>query len=64
MNGDAIVLNASEQRRLIVLNQVEVGALVNAEAADLVGLSVRQLRRLRSDYRSGRGRDRYSREGS
>ena len=46
-----ITLTASEQRRLIVLNQLEAGGLVNAEAAQLLNLSVRQVRRLRSDYR-------------
>lgn len=48
--GD-ITLNKQEQRRLLVLNQLESGALVNQEAADLLGLSVRQLRRLHSAYR-------------
>jgi transposase len=51
MNGGRITLTTSEQRRLIVLNHLESGALVNAEAAELIGLSVRQLRRLRSTYR-------------
>lgn len=45
-----ITLNTVEQRRLIVLNQLEGGALLNAEAAELLGLSVRQVRRLRSRY--------------
>lgn len=48
----SITLTTSEQRRLLVLNQLEAGALVNAEAAQLLNLSVRQLRRLRSDYRT------------
>lgn len=47
----SITLTTSEQRRLMILNQLEAGVLVNAEAAELVGLSVRQLRRLRSTYR-------------
>jgi transposase len=47
----SIVLTTSEQRRLIVLNQLEAGALVNAEAAELLNLSIRQVRRLRSQYR-------------
>ena len=47
----SITLTTSEQRRLIVLNQLEAGVLVNAEAAELLGLSVRQLRRLRGSYR-------------
>lgn len=47
----SITLTTAEQRRLVILNQLEAGALVNAEAAELMGLSVRQLRRLRSRYR-------------
>jgi hypothetical protein len=39
MNGGRIILTTSEQRRLIVLNHVESGALVNAEAARLLNLS-------------------------
>jgi hypothetical protein len=35
MNGGRITLTTSEQRRLIVLNQLEAGVLVNAEAAAL-----------------------------
>jgi hypothetical protein len=31
MNGGKITLTTAEQRRLIVLNHLEVGALVNAE---------------------------------
>jgi transposase len=47
----SITLTTSEQRRLLVLNQLEAGALVGAEAAQLLNLSVRQLRHLRSNYR-------------
>jgi transposase len=46
-----ITLTTFEQRRLTVLNHLEAGGLVNAEAAQLLNLSVRQVRRLRSDYR-------------
>ena len=45
-----ITLTTSEQRRLIVLNHLESGALVNAEAARLLGLSVRQLQRMKAAY--------------
>jgi transposase len=48
----SIILTASEQRRLTVLNQLEAGVLVNAEAAELLGLLVRQLHRLRGSYRT------------
>jgi Winged helix-turn helix len=43
-------LTTSEQRRLIVLNHLESGALVNAEAARLLDLSVRQLQRIKAAY--------------
>jgi hypothetical protein len=44
-------MNRAEQRRLLVLNHLEAGALVNAEAAELLGVSIRQVRRLRAAYR-------------
>ena len=43
-------MTTSEQRRLIVLNHLESGALVNAEAARLLDLSVRQLQRMKAAY--------------
>jgi transposase len=45
-----IALNPTEQRRIIVLNHLASGALVNAEAAKLLGISKRQLQRLRRAY--------------
>lgn len=48
---DRVTLNRTEQRRLLVLNHLEAGALVNAEAAELLGISIRQMRRLRAAYR-------------
>src|SRR2546428_11565931 len=48
---DRVTLNRAEQRRLLVLNHLEAGALVNAEAAELLGISIRQVRRLRAAYR-------------
>lgn len=50
MNGGKITLTTAEQRRLIILNHLEAGALVNAEAARLLGLSVRQLQRVKAAY--------------
>ena len=41
-----IVLNRTEQRRIIVLNHLESGALINAEARWLLGISKQQLQRL------------------
>lgn len=45
-----IVLNSTEQRRITVLNHLASGALVNAEAAELLGISKRQLQRLHRLY--------------
>jgi transposase len=45
-----IVLNRTEQRRIVVLNHLASGALVNAEAAELLGISKRQLQRLHKTY--------------
>jgi transposase len=53
MKGDRIELGRTEQRRLLVLNQLLTGGLVNAEAAGLLGLSVRQVQRLRGAYVAG-----------
>jgi len=50
MKGDRIELGRTEQRRLLVLNQLQAGGLVNAEAAGLLGLSVRQVQRLHAAY--------------
>lgn|GEM_PF-684364 len=41
-------MTTSEQRRLTVVNHVESGALVNAKAARLLDLSVRQLQRMKA----------------
>ena len=49
--GDSITMTRAEQRWLMILNQVAAGALVNAEGASLLGLSVRQLQRVRAAYR-------------
>src|SRR5260370_8713153 len=45
-----IVLNRAEQRRIVVINHLASGALVNAEAAELLGISKRQLQRLHKAY--------------
>ncbi len=46
-----VTLTQHAQQRLVVLNALERGEVLMAEAAALVGLSVRQLRRLRRAYR-------------
>ncbi len=45
-----IFLSTTEQRRIVVLNHLESGALINAEAAELLGISKRQLQRLHKAY--------------
>jgi transposase len=48
---ETITLNSREQKRLFVLNRVDKGQLVAAQAAQLLDLSVRQLRRILAAYR-------------
>jgi transposase len=51
MHGATIRLDAKEQKRAWVLNQVLEGALTGGEAAALLGLSTRQRKRLKAAYR-------------
>ncbi len=44
-------MTIKEQKRLKVLNKVEVGGMTGAQAAQMLGLSVRQVRRLLAAYR-------------
>src|SRR3972149_1086593 len=46
-----VTLTRQEQKRLKVLNQVQVGRLPGQQAAILLGLSLRQERRLAARYR-------------
>lgn len=48
---EAITVDPRAQRRLHVLNHVLAGALTAAQAAELLGLSLRQVRRLLAGYR-------------
>ena len=50
MKEGNVTLSTREQRRLMVLNQLAAEAVSSSEAAALVGLSERQLRRLRRGY--------------
>jgi transposase len=50
---DGIMLSQRELRRLEILDQIEAGGLSIADAARLLALSPRQVRRLRAAYRSG-----------
>ncbi|HUY08139.1 MAG TPA: helix-turn-helix domain-containing protein [Candidatus Dormibacteraeota bacterium] len=48
---DKIVLNSAEQRRVLVLNHLEKGSVTVGVAAGLLGISERQVKRLRAEYR-------------
>jgi len=48
---EMVTLNRKEQRRLVILNQVEVGQMLGKEAAEVIALSLRQMRRLLAAYR-------------
>jgi transposase len=50
MKEGNVTLTTREQRRLMVLNYVGSGSISGKEAAELLGLSERQLRRLRRAY--------------
>lgn len=51
MRKETVSLNQKEQRRVLILNRVERRELTGKEAAALMGLSVRQVRRLMAAYR-------------
>lgn len=55
MRKGTISLNQREQQRLMVLNRVQRGELTGAAAAVLMGLSLRQARRLLAAYRKEGG---------
>jgi transposase len=48
---ERVTLNKKEQRRLMVLNQVERGVMTAGEAVEVLGLSLRQVRRILAAYR-------------
>lgn len=48
---EMVTLNRKEQRRLMVLNKVDKGELTGREAAELLELSLRHLRRILTAYR-------------
>ncbi len=51
MKEGVVTLNRKEQKRLMVLNQMNAGQCKGEEAASLLGLSLRQVRRLAASYR-------------
>jgi len=48
---ELVILNKKEQKRLMVLNQVGMGKIVGREAVEVLGLSLRHVRRLLAAYR-------------
>jgi len=48
---ERVTLNRKEQRRLVVLNQVEIGKMIGKEAAEVLDLSLRHVRRILAAYR-------------
>ena len=44
-------MNRKEQRRLVVLNQVKMSKVIGREAAEILALSLRHVRRLVAAYR-------------
>ena len=48
---EMVTLNKKEQNRLMVLNGVEVGKVTAREAAEVLGLSLRHVRRILAAYR-------------
>jgi Winged helix-turn helix len=49
---ERVRLSRAAQRRAVVLNQLLAGELSNGQAAELLGLSMRQVQRLRAAYRA------------
>ena len=48
---ELVTLNKKEQKRLMVLDQVGEGKIFGREAAEVLGLSLRHVRRLLAAYR-------------
>jgi transposase len=47
-----VTLTVKEQKRLHVLNELEAGRITNTKAAEMIGVSERQIYRLKKVYRS------------
>jgi transposase len=48
---EIVTLNRKEQKRLVVLNQMEKGEMISREAAEVLGLPLRHVRRILAVYR-------------
>ena len=55
MQEDVIIVKRQEEKRALALNRVLAGEWTMGEAAEAVGLSVRQLRRLKVAYEEEAG---------
>ena len=51
MVKEMVTLNRKEQRRLVVLNQVDRGEMISRKVAEVIDLSLRQVRRLLAAYK-------------
>ena len=48
---EKVTLNKKEQKRSVVMNEILAGRMTGQEAADVLGLSLRQVRRLLARWR-------------
>lgn len=48
---ETVTLNLKEQKRLLVLNQINQGKMNGEQAAEMLGLSVRHVRRMLAEFR-------------
>ena len=48
---ELVILNKKEQKRSMVLNQMEKGEIIGREAAEVLDVSLRHVRRLAAAYR-------------
>ena len=51
MNERNVTLTVQEQKRLKVITEVDAGRMTGIEAAEVLGISLRQTRRLIAAYR-------------
>jgi len=51
-----VTLTGKEQKRLYVLNEIEAGRITNVQASKMLGISERQVYRLKANYRAERAR--------
>jgi transcription initiation factor IIE alpha subunit len=48
---ELVALNKKEQARLMVLNELERGEITGGEVAEVLGLSLRHVKRIQAAYR-------------